>query len=115
MIDLSGCGAEDGIGYSLSLSSINEYKHLELKINTSVEFYRKASPDPILNANRNMTLYDVIRAILYEITFYGSPKNRTLVKDELEKISNSLEPTQSITFAELFNNIKDDLDDVTPV
>ena len=116
LIDFSGVGDEDDLGYSLALTPINEYKHLVLRINSDVEFYDKSTGvEPILKAKRNMTLYDVIRALLYEITFYGSPNNRSIVLQELDNISDHGGVQQSITFDELFNNVKDDLDGAMPV
>lgn len=119
LIDLSGKSYnDDEIGYSLTMSALNEYKHLPLKIDTSLELYNKDNVC-ILNANRNMTLYDVIRVILYEITFYGTPKNREIVKDEILKATEGLDLNENIrtlSFDDLFQNIKDQMgDDIKPV
>lgn len=117
-IDFSGKSIIDTeIGYSLTFASLSEYKHLPLVINPNFIIYKKN--DPILTVKRNMTLYDVIKAILFEITFYGNPLSRDVFKDEFVKITNDLDLEESVhtlSFDDLFQNIKDNLEpDIKPV
>lgn len=60
-------------GIAIEFTALNEYKHLPFKLNTEADIYSldiKGS-DPVLKAIRKFTVYDVIKAILYEITWAG--------------------------------------------
>lgn len=60
-------------GIAIEFTALNEYTHLPLKLNTQADIYSldvKGS-DPVLKATRGFTVYDVIKAILYEITWAG--------------------------------------------
>lgn len=104
----------EDVSYSLSFSSLSTYKHLMIKINTNFSIYSEPLTNvPLLTCQRHMTLYDVIKSILTEITFYGSPYSRSVIHKEIVKITNDLELDASIhmlSFDDLFKNIKDDLD-----
>lgn len=60
-------------GIGIEFTALNEYKDLPFKLNTEADIYSldvKGS-DPVLKATRKFTVYDVIKAILYEITWAG--------------------------------------------
>lgn len=119
-VDLSARSFNDEeVGYSLTFSSLSEYKHLPITINPNFTIYKNNVA--ILDVKRHMTLYDIIKSILTEITFYGNPNSREIFRNEFMKITNDLNLDASIhtlSFDELFRNVKDDLDDdidqVTP-
>ena len=74
------------------LSPINEFKNYPLRLNEVFEIY---SPDLkqdieslILKTTKRFTLYDVINAIFFELTWYGTPETRDKeVKAMLEDVS----------------------------
>jgi hypothetical protein len=59
-------------GIAIEFTALNEYKNLPLKLDTSVEIHDlddfKAAP---FKATLDFTVYDVINAILFEITWSG--------------------------------------------
>lgn len=60
-------------GIAIEFTALNEYKHLPFKLNMEADIYSldvKGS-DPVLKATRKFTVYDVIKAVLYEITWAG--------------------------------------------
>lgn len=60
-------------GIAIEFTALNEYKHLPFKLNAGADIYSLdvKGPDPVLKATRQFTVYDVIKAILYEITWAG--------------------------------------------
>lgn len=60
-------------GIAIEFTALNEYKHLPFKLNTEADIYSLDSKgsEPVLKATRKFTVYDVIKAILYEITWAG--------------------------------------------
>lgn len=64
-------GAPDKGGIAIEFTPLNEYKDKELKLNERGDIYTVAGQRPVLEARRRFTVYDVINAILYEITWAG--------------------------------------------
>lgn len=60
-------------GIAIEFTALNEYKHLPFKLNTEADIYSldNKGSDPVLKAKRMFTVYDVIKAILDEITWAG--------------------------------------------
>lgn len=88
-------------GYSFSFTELNKHKHYPFKINTEWKLYNVDS-DPkdedswyVFKGKKNMTVYDVVGAILFEISFYGSPEERdkqgVKLKEEIDKIEKDIE------------------------
>lgn len=63
-------GPEKG-GIAIEYTALNEYKGAELKLDVIDNVYSMKSVEPILKGTRKFTVYDVIYAILYEITWAG--------------------------------------------
>lgn len=74
-------------GYAIEYTPLNEYKMLELRLDESVSVFDsnnfKAQP---LEWTRPFTVYDVVNAILFEITWAGSIENRARRVEEMERI-----------------------------
>lgn len=61
-------------GIALEFSPLHEYKDHPFKLDTKFEIWDMSDPkkkEPILKGKREFTAYDVIDAILYEITWSG--------------------------------------------
>lgn len=61
-------------GIAIEWTGLNEYKDLPLRLDTSVKIYDKDAEDakaPPFTATLVFTVYDVINAILFEITWTG--------------------------------------------
>jgi hypothetical protein len=77
-----GIGEPDehgGRAYAIEFTPINEFKALPLKLNTSYKVEDTSDVQnvkTIFEGTKAFTVYDVIAAILYEITFCGSPEKR---------------------------------------
>lgn len=64
---------------------IGEYKKLPFKINENAYFgeVKDGKYQAIMEGNCEMTLFDMIRGILHEISFYGTPQQYDEKMDEL--------------------------------
>jgi hypothetical protein len=58
-------------GIAIEFTGLNEYKDLLLKLNTESNIYSLKQSDPLAKGTRKFEVYDVIKAILYEITWAG--------------------------------------------
>jgi len=119
IIDLSAKNFNDlEVSYSLTFSSLADFKNKPIFINTNFVLHNKEDM-PLIEVRRNMTLYDIIKSILTEITYYGNPASRNIFKEEFIRITQDLdlnENVHTLSFDDLFRNIKDELDnDVRPV
>lgn len=83
-------------GWSLTFTPINEYMNLPIHLNENViirhfiSFCKKSDKinfneiSPSINTKKSWTVYDMLYAILDEISFMGTPENQ---KDEFEKLN----------------------------
>jgi hypothetical protein len=62
-------------GIAIEFTPLNEYKHLPLKLNTESNIYSLSQSEPLAKGTRKFTVYDVIKAILFEITWAGDITN----------------------------------------
>ena len=94
MVLFQGAGTDEMgeyMEYSVSLAPINELKSYEIYLNNEVEIYEDSIDDllddggPVAIANTAISVYDVIKAILYEISFYGTPKEKEKVRKDIIK------------------------------
>jgi len=104
-VDFRGIGPQKGDGYnfeegnwSLEFMSINLMKNYPLKINNRVYIQEIKEPEykavNLLNENTisEITVYDMLKSIFYEITFFGTPENkRGIFKDLTQAISDAKE------------------------
>lgn len=96
--------------YNLSQIPMNDWKHLFLRISNSLLVYdfRIDKEDEsgtfgtkvitILEANRDMTLYDFIAGFIEEITWYGYPDQR---KEKINDIDNIVHLGDNVSAAKL--------------
>jgi len=67
-------GPEKG-GIAIEFTPLNEYKDAELRLDVNDKVLSMKSLEPLLKGTRKFTVYDVIYAILYEITWAGDVSN----------------------------------------
>ena len=73
--DEQGNEQGDG-GVSIEYTSLSELKNLQLKLNKDVTFCDNNTFEKICTMQRYFTVYEVLSAILYEISWAGPPKQR---------------------------------------
>lgn len=89
-IDVSGSDGKDT--YGISLTPINRLKDLIIRIDNTFEIFEyKGGPDikSIFKSDKEISLYEFIGGILYEISFHGYP-------DDKNEIIKSLEETKDL-------------------
>jgi hypothetical protein len=64
-------GAPEKGGIALEYTGLNEYKNCLFKLDTEFEILHLGTPEVNLKAKQEFTVYDVIKAILFEITWSG--------------------------------------------
>ena len=87
-----GIGIHDGKeqSFALEFTPIHELKHYPIRLNKRFAFRDNHFKDEFV-VNIGLTVYDVIGAILYEISWSGDPKSRDKRK---EKILRSIDEAQ---------------------
>jgi len=76
------------IGFALELTPINNFKNYPLKLDTKFEIYSDSiKPKKLFSSTKIFTVYDVVSAILYEISWFGSPSRR---EDKLKELQNQI-------------------------
>lgn len=93
---------DDETGYSVGMSSLSNYKHIPINLNTKMEI-RVDNGKEFKNINEYgdkyelkhtlnipISLFNFIYAILYEITFNGAPENRDERHDQLMEQVNDI-------------------------
>lgn len=58
-------------GIAIEFTGLNEYKNLELRLDTESDIYSLKQNEPLAKGTRKFSVYDVINAILFEITWAG--------------------------------------------
>lgn len=76
--------------WGISFTSMQELADLPVRLNEKVAFYSKkdrlargTEVTPILQSKRTFSLQDVLDAIYWEISFYGSPAKKNEFRDEI--------------------------------
>ena len=83
--DLGFDGAgEAGQGYAIEFTPLNELKKYPLQINENFDVYREGAHQRVIHGTRLPTVYEFVGAILFEISFIGSPEIRDNAWKELE-------------------------------
>jgi hypothetical protein len=83
-IDFDGVGGN--MDYSLEFMSLSEMKKLQIVVDNDLhvkEHLQNKSGEIFIGGHCILTLFDIIGTILYEITFYGPPKQRDNTKQTL--------------------------------
>lgn len=110
--ELNGTGlADDDSGkvidnWCVSFTPLYKMKHLEVKVNNTTELTVKLDSAPAVgpahkfeSVDRPISLGDFINAILYDISFHGSPNERDLVSQDLKRRVEELENGTAKTFS----------------
>ena len=92
----SFCGEgkdKDGneIGYAVEFSPLNELKKYPLELIENTRVYNMKTDKTYVFFERMFTVYDVLSAIFYEITFVGSPIERSEKLDNIVDIKYNIE------------------------
>jgi hypothetical protein len=113
--DATGIGI-DGERYALDFSPINSLKHLPIVVSDEFEIrklYQNPQEPPLFKGKKSLCLMDVIWALLWEISFHGTPENRDEQAKELkrrvEEIDNGTE--KLIPAEEVFREMRKIIDE----
>ena len=92
--DFYGYGPSNGINstWALDFSPLHTLKHYPFKIENKIQIYKmgdktnKFKCTELLNSEsyEDVSVYDVLRAIFFEITFCGSPSSRDDKKQDID-------------------------------
>ena len=82
----------------LDFIPISNLKKLPLKINTDYIIPGKIIDVNMITSIKEMTLFEVLESILYDITFYGDPTSRDKIKEDILNFSNKDNIIQLLTF-----------------
>jgi len=94
---ISAVSVLDGkeIKYSITLVPVSELKKIEVKINDQVDIFAANREEDeleifkIISAKTRITVYELIRSIIFEIAMYGSPEEKKEKTKEFLKNINS--------------------------
>lgn len=81
---------DKSVPYSVELSPINTFSGLEVKISTvfSISKFETINDEIIelnlFEAHKPMTLYEILSALLFEVSYYGNPEMREVAFDEMK-------------------------------
>jgi len=119
-IGLDPTANKDLVSYSIELSPIATYKHLEVRLNYDFKIYKvdDDKEDLLFEASKPFTLYELIHALLYEISYHGTPEMRAEVMQDLtDKITSggdlsgsSVANMKEIELAKLKTELQDAVD-----
>ncbi len=96
------CNESEIGGIAIYMSAVCELKNYVLKLNETLEIRERFDENNkiLVKAKRKFTLYEIIQAIFYQFTWFGTPQNRDKVGVEmLEEIKNGK--------TEKYNSVKD--------
>jgi hypothetical protein len=91
---LHGIKKDEEFVYAIDFRPLNEIKKLPIKIKKNISFYdwvKVNEPKKLLEGEIEMKLFDFIGAILYEITWNGTPENRDERFDDLKERTDKIE------------------------
>jgi len=85
--DVSGSRQGAKIGRSVSFSPLGDLLHCKVVLEKEMWLtdWTKKKPQTISMGRAAFTVLDVVRAIIYELTFYGTPEQRDAQLQELNK------------------------------
>lgn len=95
-------------GYAIEYSPIYEYKMLPLKLDTEVQVWDMDNPKNVPEKwYKPFTVYDVVRAILFEITWSGDISNRARRVDEMRERMDEAKKVMGMSKVELEEHEKE--------
>ena len=78
------------VPYSVELSAINAFTELVVKVDTlfSINKYETINDEIVelnlFEAHKPMTLYEILSALLFEVSYYGNPEMRQIAFEEMK-------------------------------
>lgn len=111
---------DDEVALGISFTPVNKIASVEIKINTMMKIYEFCKTDPLLKGTVEPTLFQILYAIIWELSFHGPPAKRDEKAQELAEISQEItdNPDSAIPFEdfkkgleEKFEDLLDDIDD----
>jgi len=105
--------------FGIGFTPINQLKKYKVRIDTNVSYHDRIADTqdakdryPLLvKGKRDFSLFDLFEGILYEITYFGLPKDRNKQRDELIETEFDLENCVELTFDEDGNMVWEDYED----
>lgn len=91
--------------YGIEMTPMYEISHLPIKIKKSIGFTDGSSNYKEIECCPNITLVELFKTIFWELSFYGSPKERDKRVDDLEKRLMD-KNIKTVSSEEVFENIK---------
>jgi len=110
--NISGIGKDDR--YAIGYSPLNTIKDLKIVVSDEYEINKLYSMDPpLFKAKKPLCLLEIIWAILWEISFHGTPTNRDEFVEELGRRAESIKDgtAELIPAEDVFKRLKDRLED----
>jgi hypothetical protein len=109
-----GIGEPDehgGRAYAIEFTPINEFKALPLRLNTNYKVEDTSDVQnvkAVFEGTKAFTVYDAITAVLYEITFCGSPPKRDEQRTEIMRRAEEAKSgkVKTVTFEDLKLHLK---------
>jgi len=88
-VDKKGGNRESAVetAYGMSMTPLYVYADMPFRLNRSfiIEDYQQKTIKKVLKSEKSFTVFEVINAVLYEITWDGTPKERDKRSKELDK------------------------------
>lgn len=105
---------------SIAFLSLSDIKNAQLRISNDITIFEKNNHNPIVKSKKEMTLYEAIKGVLFEISFYGSPTDRNLTSIKIfesnamfERVANPILPSNNnddasiMTITELIEHLRE--------
>lgn len=107
-------GKGEDVSYSIEFTPLNKLKKYPFELITNSKLYDIETNKELLFMNRTFTVYEVLSAVFYEITFTGTPAMRDKKIKSLGKTTKSMmdelgNPTKYKTLDEILKKLKIDL------
>lgn len=105
------CQAGDRINYAVEMTPLNDLAILPVKLNPEIKIYDESyKEEPVaLTESGVFTLGHILYGIVWELSFFGSPKMRDKKKDELNDTIKGIEEGTIKTVS--WDSLDDDSDD----
>jgi hypothetical protein len=113
-VDEKGGDRENAVetAYGMSLTPLYQYADMPFRLNEKfiIEDYRKRKVKKVLTSQKPFTVFEVINAVLYEMTWDGVPAERDMrakkLYDRLEKSEKDIAEGNYKTWEEVKKDIK---------
>lgn len=110
--EFSGLGIDkDGIecGYGIEFTPLNELKKYPMELIPDTHIYNIKNDEKLAYLERGFSVYEVLSAIFYEITFTGNPTDRAEKLDDIVSTANGIDDTLDEESPKTLDNILKEL------